>query len=156
MRPGIRKIHIFKMAPTKSKHYISGRKQVILFDPHDNQKLYEAHIPEAVLSYNLETNTFRKQLLMDSTSMVMSPVDITNPAFERFPLFGEVRPLNCTIEEGDVLFIPSFWWHEVQSYPNVLEGRNLAVNFWYDPFLTKEFPCQYCKMDINPKYRHLL
>jgi hypothetical protein len=26
----------------------------------------------------------------------------------------------------------------------------------YDPFLTKEFPCPTCKLDINPHYRHLL
>lgn len=39
--------------------------------------------------------------------------------------------MNCTVEEGEVLFIPSFWWHEVKSFPNVTEGRNLAINFWY-------------------------
>ncbi|WAR02933.1 JMJD7-like protein [Mya arenaria] len=135
---------------------ISGRKQVILFEPHDNRRLYEAHIPEAVLGYDSDTNTFRKEALVDSTSMVMSPVDITNPDFERFPLFETVRPLNCTIDEGDVLFMPAFWWHEVQSFPSQQQRRNLAVNFWYDPFLVKEFPCQECQLDINSKYRHLL
>ena len=50
---------------------------------------------------------------------------------QRFPLFADAHPLNCTIGEGEVLFMPAFWWHEVQSRPNVKAGRNLAVNFWY-------------------------
>ena len=28
--------------------------------------------------------------------------------------------------------------------------------FRYEPFLTREFPCAECQLDINPKYRHLL
>lgn len=86
----------------------------------------------------------------------MSPVDILKPDYDRFPKFKDARALNCTINEGDVLFMPSFWWHEVQSYPSEKEQRNVAVNFWYEPFLTKEFPCATCKMDVNPFYRHML
>ncbi|KAK6191959.1 hypothetical protein SNE40_003525 [Patella caerulea] len=135
---------------------ISGKKEVILFDPHDNSRLYEAHIPEAILSYNKEEKIFKRKELAESTSLVMSPVDILKPDFKRFPKFADAYPLNCTIDAGDVLFIPAFWWHEVQSYPSKSEHRNLAVNFWYEPFLTKEFPCQDCPLDINPNYRHLL
>ncbi|XP_069132177.1 uncharacterized protein [Argopecten irradians] len=135
---------------------IHGQKQVILFEPHQNENLYEAHIAEAIFSYNKTTKEFRRSSLVDSTSMVMSPVDILKPDFQKFPQFASAMPLNCTLREGDVLFMPSFWWHEVQSSPNVTVGHNLAVNFWYDPFLTKEFPCQECRLDINPRYRHLL
>ncbi|XP_071809450.1 uncharacterized protein [Asterias amurensis] len=135
---------------------IRGRKQLILFEPHDNTKMYEGHIPEAMLGYDRHSGKFRRKKLLESTAMVMAPADILNPDFERFPAFAKTHPLNCTINEGDVLFMPAFWWHEVQSYPNVTERRNLAVNFWYEPFLTKEFPCAHCKLDVNPLYRHLL
>lgn len=104
---------------------------MILYDPHDNTRLYEAHIQEAMLGYNTKAFRFRRKKLLDSTSMVMSPVDILKPDYNRFPKFREVRAMNCTISEGDVLFMPAFWWHEVQSYPSVEEQRNLAVNFWY-------------------------
>ncbi|KAK7098651.1 hypothetical protein V1264_002900 [Littorina saxatilis] len=134
---------------------ISGEKEVTLFEPH-NDFLYEAHIPEAILSYNTTLQKFRRSKLLDSTSMVMSPVDILRPHLERFPKFRAARPLSCTIGEGDVLFMPAFWWHEVQSRPNTLQQRNLAVNYWYEPFYQKEFPCPDCQLDINPKYRHLL
>lgn len=135
---------------------IDGTKELLLFEPHDNHQLYESHIPEAEYSVNKTTLKFQRRRLMESTSMVMSPVDIRQPDFERFPLFKDARPLNCTIHEGDVLFMPSFWWHEVQSYPDKTTKRNLAVNYWYEPFLTKEFPCRDCDIDVNPLYFHLL
>jgi len=55
---------------------------VILFEPHVNSQLYEGHIPEAMLDYDEHTNQFVKKSLVDTTSMVMSPVDITKPDFE--------------------------------------------------------------------------
>ena len=58
---------------------LRGRKEVILFEPHDNTKLYEAHIPEAMLYYNITTKTFHRRQLVDTTSMVMSPVDLHKP-----------------------------------------------------------------------------
>ncbi|XP_057291218.1 bifunctional peptidase and (3S)-lysyl hydroxylase JMJD7-like [Hydractinia symbiolongicarpus] len=133
-----------------------GNKKLTLFDPHQNHNLYEAHIQEGLLGYEHNTNKFSFQKLLDSTSMVMSPVDILNPNFERFPNFTRAEPMECYLNEGDVLYMPSFWWHEVQSYPNPTEKRNLAVNFWYYPFLTKEFPCAGCKLDVNPLYRKIL
>ena len=59
---------------------ISGRKQVILFEPHDNTRLYEGHIPEAMLAYN--GKEFSRKKLVDSTSMVMSPVDLAKVDFQ--------------------------------------------------------------------------
>lgn len=62
---------------------MSGKKQVILYEPHDNTNLYEAHIQEAVLGYEPRSMKFRRKKLMDSTSMVMSPVNILKPDYER-------------------------------------------------------------------------
>jgi cupin-like protein len=33
------------------------------------------------------------------------------------------------VGEGDVLYLPAFWWHEVVSSPDD-HGRNIAVNYW--------------------------
>lgn len=55
---------------------------MILFEPHDNRNLYEAHIPEAMLDYDEDHKEFRKKWLVETTSMVMSPVDIIKPDFE--------------------------------------------------------------------------
>lgn len=55
----------------------------------------------------------------------MSPVDIKKPNYERFPRFKNRTSFRCEVSEGEVLFLPSFWWHEVQSSPDHLK-RNIA------------------------------
>ena len=102
----------------------------MLFDPHNNENLYESHIPEAILGYVKANKTIYRKSLLESTSMVMSPVDILRPDYDRFPKFSRAKRLECVLKPGDVLFMPAFWWHEVQSYPDHNEHRNLAVNFW--------------------------
>ena len=109
---------------------LAGEKHLILFDPHNNENLYEAHIPEALLGYDESENRFYRKTLLESTSMVMSPVDILEPDFDRFPKFAAAKRLECVLRPGDALFMPAFWWHEVQSYPDGNQHRNLAVNFW--------------------------
>ena len=37
--------------------------------------------------------------------------------------------MKVVLEEGDSLYIPSFWWHHVKSSV----GKNIAINFWYTP-----------------------
>ena len=61
---------------------LRGKKQVLLFEPHNNDRLYEAHIPQATLKFNSKLKQFKRKGLEDSTSMVMSPVDLQNPDFK--------------------------------------------------------------------------
>eukprot|EP00051_Salpingoeca_urceolata_P000343 m.33649 g.33649 ORF g.33649 m.33649 type:complete len:556 (+) comp10471_c0_seq2:56-1723(+) len=133
---------------------LSGHKNVTLFDPHDNTRLYEGHIAEAELEF--EDGKFVRKKLVDATAMVMSPVDIQHPDHTRFPRFRRATPVLCNLEPGDILYMPAFWWHEVVSSPDRVERRNLAVNFWYTPFFNKEFPCAECSLDVNPHYFELL
>ena len=138
---------------------IKGSKQFLIYDPRDNKNLYEGHIPEARFEINETEQRFFKLVrkgLQESTSMVMSPVNVLNPEYEKFPLFKNAKPMNCTVGVGEMLYLPSYWWHEVQSFPDLDEFLNIAVNFWYEPFFAKEFPCADCPFEINPKYFDLL
>ncbi|CAE7581388.1 unnamed protein product [Symbiodinium microadriaticum] len=138
---------------------------------------------------------FRKRKLSESTSMVHSPVDV-NELYDaqhthkssadndntkrrrhnsKYPKASGVNTIDCVVEKGDALWVPSFWWHEVKSYPgdtnayrtdplspeadaadkddlsrNVITSGslyplNIAVNFWFAPLYDKEFPCASCK-----------
>ena len=81
-----------------------------------------------------------------------SPVDITAVDAARFPRFPQrMPPLSCVVSEGEGLYLPSFWWHEVQSAPGA-EGVNTAANLWYEPFYTREYPCAECELHVNPSY----
>lgn len=57
-----------------------------------------------------------------------SSVDILSRDLERFPRLAAVpAPIELVLEEGEMLFIPAHWLHQV----NVPEGYSIALNFWY-------------------------
>jgi ribosomal protein L16 Arg81 hydroxylase len=65
-------------------------------------------------------------------------VYLDEPDLERFPLLRQTTPYKVVLRPGDVLYIPSFWHHEVRSLPDAAEKLNMAVNFWYKAI--RDFP----------------
>ena len=59
----------------------------------------------------------------------LSLVDFRQPDQERNPLFSEAleAALVAELGPGDALFIPSMWWHHVES----LDSINVLVNYWW-------------------------
>lgn len=82
---------------------MDGRKRFILFDPWQWKYLYASpRIPH------------------------FSQVDIERPNLEAFPDFRHARPMEVTVEAGETLYLPPFWWHQVYS-----ETASVSVNlFW--------------------------
>ena len=58
-----------------------------------------------------------------------SLVDFHNPDFERFPRFKQALEVAqvAELEAGDAIYIPSMWWHHVES----LSSINVLVNYWW-------------------------
>ncbi|MFT4073920.1 MAG: cupin-like domain-containing protein [Asticcacaulis sp.] len=58
-----------------------------------------------------------------------SLVDFYNPDFDAFPKFHEAMPHAevADLEPGDVLYLPSLWFHHVES----LENFGAMINFWW-------------------------
>jgi hypothetical protein len=59
----------------------------------------------------------------------ISLVDFANPDFERFPKFAAALQSAQVAElgPGDAIFIPSMWWHHIES----LDAFNVLVNYWW-------------------------
>ena len=68
---------------------IYGRKQFIIYPPDQEPFLYPS--PEK-----------------ENFSMINS---IDKPDLERFPLFAKADPTTFVLEPGELLFVPSHWWH---------------------------------------------
>jgi len=59
----------------------------------------------------------------------ISLVDFLNPDLEQFPRFTKAQQAAsiASLEPGDVLFIPSMWWHHVQGH----DALNILVSHWW-------------------------
>ena len=62
---------------------IVGKKQCTLFSPEDSPALYDGK------------------------------VNVDAPDFAKFPLFRDATAYECTLEPGELLFMPYRWWHHV-------------------------------------------
>lgn len=63
-----------------------------------------------------------------STAPFISRVDPDHPDPARFPRFQQAQPVEFEVKAGEVLYLPTYWWHQVYS-----EGAvNISVNFvWH-------------------------
>eukprot|EP01080_Neovahlkampfia_damariscottae_P011582 gene11582-4826_t len=68
-------------------------------------------------------------LYLNPSNEAYSLVDPLNPDYTKYPLFKNAKPLEATINPGEILYLPVSWFHHVKSN----EGENLAINYWYEP-----------------------
>ncbi|XP_060072391.1 bifunctional peptidase and (3S)-lysyl hydroxylase Jmjd7-like [Ylistrum balloti] len=54
-------------------------------------------------------------------------IDPESPDLDRYPQYGHARPLKVTVHAGQMLYLPSLWFHHVSQSHGCI-----AVNYWYD------------------------
>lgn len=90
---------------------VAGRRRFTLFPPDQVANLYIGPLEHTLAG--------------QPTSLV----DLAQPDLQRFPRFAQAltRAQVAELGPGDAVFIPSMWWHGVQSLAPV----NLLVNYWW-------------------------
>jgi hypothetical protein len=83
---------------------IIGQKKFLLFSPDQHALLYPRKLTDMCWA---------------------SPVDRDNPDFETYPLSRQLDGFECTLDPGDILYIPIFWWHQAIS-----ESLAININMW--------------------------
>jgi len=63
------------------------------------------------------------------SGQVISMVDFDQPDLDKFPKFQQAMDmaLVADMEPGDGLYLPSMWWHHVES----MSDFNVLVNYWW-------------------------
>lgn len=90
---------------------VAGRRRFTLFPPDQIENLYVGPLDKT------------------PSGQAISLVDFSAPDFAKYPKFAEALKAAITfdMEPGDALFVPSMWWHHVES----LSAFNLLVNYWW-------------------------
>jgi cupin-like protein len=90
---------------------IAGRRRFTLFPPEQVANLYVGPIGYA------------------PTGTPISLVNFRNPDYGRYPRFKQAleAAFVADLEPGDAIFIPTLWWHHVES----LDKCNALVNYWW-------------------------
>ena len=85
---------------------LRGRKEIILFPSTQLGELYPRNAWDYMSNF--------------------SRVDIEAPDLSRYPRFSRATPYRATLEPGDFIYIPIYWWHQFYT----LEA-SFNVNFWW-------------------------
>ncbi|MET0289558.1 MAG: cupin-like domain-containing protein [Pseudoxanthomonas sp.] len=98
-------------APNNLACCVVGRRRVTVFPP------------------DQITNLYPGPLAPTPGGQAVSLVDFADPDLVRYPRFADalVNARTAVLEPGDVLFIPSMWWHQVEG----LASFNVLVNYWW-------------------------
>ncbi|CAM6104458.1 unnamed protein product [Calypogeia fissa] len=115
---------------------VAGAKHFTLLPPVDVHRMYIKDYPSAQYVRMKDSRDFGI-VLDEQPSMVpwvsVDPYPADGEAVETlFPrYFYGPLPFNCTVQAGEILYLPSMWFHHVRQSPDS-EGRTIALNFWYD------------------------
>lgn len=126
----------FNQVPVSRMHFdrmenlmtvLKGKKTFILYDPLQSDNLYGS-IPMIGASYDAEivknfkiNDGFKVKFIRNSSKIskepnnyhTYSPINVRSPNFKKYPKLKNAKGMICEVEEGDTIYVPSHWWHEV-------------------------------------------
>ncbi|MDZ7949838.1 cupin-like domain-containing protein [Nostoc sp. DedQUE09] len=57
-------------------------------------------------------------------------VDAFNPDLEKFPLYANAKPVEFILNPGEIIYIPSMWWHQAENLDSTIALGFNTVNEW--------------------------
>ena len=111
---------------------LSGRKHVVLFAPSQAHHLYVYPVGHPMADFSMvDLSPFRLAGRGADGGGRATPADGEAAAAQlrRFPSMRRAVALEATLEPGDVLWLPRFWFHFVEALDAGAE--NLSLNFWF-------------------------
>jgi hypothetical protein len=50
------------------------------------------------------------------------PVDPLQPDFQSYPMYSKAKAVTVTVKAGEMLYLPSLWFHHVQQSHGCIAG----------------------------------
>ncbi|KAM0904429.1 hypothetical protein ACQ4PT_018011 [Festuca glaucescens] len=121
---------------------LSGEKHFLLLLPTEHHRLYIRDYPAARYVAEQETEEVpRLKLEIEEPARIVpwssvdpypaSPEEMAAQISSFLLYFKGPRPIRCTVRAGEMLYLPSMWFHHVSQSPGP-NGLTIAVNYWYD------------------------
>ncbi|KAK6116909.1 hypothetical protein DH2020_049284 [Rehmannia glutinosa] len=137
---------------------ITGEKRFLLLPPTDVHRMYIRKYPAAHYLYHQDSGEFSLEIDDPITYVPWCSVDpYPSPnekqrEIEKFPLyFNGPKPFEVTVKAGEILYLPSMWFHHVRQSPDDT-GLTIAINYWYD----MQFDIKYAYFNFLQSIPHSL
>lgn len=62
------------------------------------------------------------------------PLDPLNPDLEQYPQYQHAQPVHCTVKSGEMLYLPSLWFHHVRQSHGCIAGKTPGHSDCTDTF----------------------
>lgn len=108
---------------------VHGSKTFTVFSPDDTFSLYPFPI--------------------ESGMPHLAHVDVNQPDLVNHPAFTKATPLSVELNTGELLFLPSFWWHQVSS-----SNLAVSVSFWWHPDVEQILDSSNSDRDFRRLFQH--
>mmetsp|Transcript_12411 Transcript_12411/g.15448 ORF Transcript_12411/g.15448 Transcript_12411/m.15448 type:complete len:331 (-) Transcript_12411:48-1040(-) len=112
---------------------IRGTKKFTLFPPTDRPFLRHRKLRSSIFRpvSGSDGSNFGLSNISEDCSVPWIVVDPDNPDLLAFPEYEKAKPIYCEIHEGETLYLPSLYYHQVSQQVDT-EGKVIAVNSWFD------------------------
>lgn len=117
---------------------ISGYKDFILIPPTDVHLIPRQTYQSAIYETDKNGAMQIKPLFDDNDKPVTLDwvsIDPLAPDLKKYPNYSKANVYRVRINSGDMLYLPSLWYHHVQQ-----SHKCIAVNYWFD----MEYDSRYC------------
>jgi len=107
---------------------LSGSKRFTIIDP---ARLNTAYPCVAYLQQLKRVAPGKFERVLTPRELDNFPLlNVTHPDLERHPLSKDAHVFQVTINEGDALLLPAYWYHQVESFAEP-DHLNVAINYWF-------------------------
>jgi len=125
---------------------VRGTKELVLQPPTDLPWVPYRDFKPAIYKENTKTGEFEMEEI-NSSLVPWIAIDPTSPDLETYPEYANSTQFKLKLEAGDVLFLPSLWFHYLTQSHGCI-----AVNFWYD----MEFDIKYNYFNLVNKLKKII